>query len=138
MEENNQEAELIAFLQKHSSKEFVQRILDPSLNKNPLQNSDGSTSTHSMAAEVDNNGNWFVFPTVINQNGKMVRYEDPFAALKENAKTGEFISFGKDADAAIKFSAGGYKTKAFNEYKPQAQAQQTNKMTLSEISAGNR
>jgi hypothetical protein len=115
MAENNEEG-LISFLKQHSDKEFVRRILEPSLNKNPVQNSTGTTSTHSMAAEQDKEGNWYVFPTVVNQGGKLVRYEDPFAAMDENFKTGEYISFGKDGDSATKFAAGGYKTKAFKEY----------------------
>jgi hypothetical protein len=116
MAENNEE-NLISFLKEHSDKEFVRRILDPSLNTNPVKNSTGTTSTHSMAAEQDKEGNWYVFPTVVNQGGKLVRYDDSFAAMDENFKTGEYISFGKDGNSATKFAAGGYKTKEFKDYR---------------------
>jgi len=115
MAEGNEEAvemELVKFLQSHSDKEFVRRILDPSLNVNPIRNEDGSISTHSMAAEVDENGNWFVFPTVVNEGGKLVR-KPLRQAQQEAISSGQVIPFGKNKEQAINFSAGGYKTRAF-------------------------
>ena len=106
---------MTAFLEGHDDKEFVQRILNPELNTNPLQNPDGTTSTHSMAAEVDESGNWFVFPTVVNDNGGLRRIEDPQEARRFNQEKGEVIPFGKNAYQAIAFSQQ-YKTNKFKEF----------------------
>ena len=47
-------------MSKKEQPEFIDRILNPQ--KYPyLKNKDGSISTHEMAAEVDEDGNWFVF-----------------------------------------------------------------------------
>ena len=43
---------------KKKKPEFIDRVLNPQ--KYPYIY--GSVSTHEMAAEVDENGNWFVFP----------------------------------------------------------------------------
>ena len=74
-----------------------------------IKNPDNSISTHRMAAEKYK-GEWYAFPTIIQgKDGKLSEYEDPFKALKENLKTGNVMRFGKDKDAAIKFTKGGYK-----------------------------
>ena len=42
---------------KKKKPEFIDRVLNPQ--KYPyIKNKDGSVSTHEMAAEVDENGNW--------------------------------------------------------------------------------
>lgn len=114
-----------AILGKYKDYEFVQRILDPSLNKNPVQNEDGSTSSHSMAAEVDENGDWFVFPTIGNGEGGLQRYTNEDGSVMDAQQVrallletgGEMIPFGKNGDAAINFSQT-YKPQSFKDYKP--------------------
>ena len=87
--------------------EFVQRINNPS--KYPyIRNNDGSISTHRMAAETDEDGNWFVFPTIQMVNGKLVQYEDNFEAMKKALKNGNFLSMPSKIDA-LKYAEGGYK-----------------------------
>jgi len=87
--------------------EFVQRINNPA--KYPyIRNNDGSISTHRMAAETDEDGNWFVFPTIQMVNGKLVQYEDNFEAMKKALKSGNFLSMPSKTDA-LKYAEGGYK-----------------------------
>ena len=139
MPEKSADERLNEFLSQHSDKEFVRRILDPSLNVNPVENEDGSVSTHSMSAESDENGDWFVFPTIFNRGDKLERLKNEDGSLMTNQqarvanqKTGEFIPFGKNGKAAIEFSKN-YKTKAFLEANnpiPQ--------FSLSDIAVGNK
>lgn len=92
-----------AILDQNKNKSFVKRIYNPE--KYPtLDNGDGTTSTHSMAAEVDAEGNWRVFPTVLTtKNNTLARY--PLEkAMEYTNQTGNFISFGKNKDAALDFS----------------------------------
>ena len=109
------EDQKMAILDANKDKEFVRRILDPKLNPKSIKNPDGSMSTHSMAAEVDEEGNWFVFPTVVNEGGTFRRIEDAQEARKYNQERGEVIPFGKNKDGAIKFSKQ-YKPQAFKNY----------------------
>ena len=112
-----------AILEEYKDLEWVQRILNPELNINPVFNDDGTISTHSMSAEVDEDGNWFVFPTIENTQDGMKRFlnEDgsPMDAqsVREHLKQsgGGMIPFGKDKDAAIKFSQN-YKPQAFRDF----------------------
>jgi len=88
--------------------DFVQRIFSD--NPDAIDNEDGSHSTHRMATEVTEDGEWIVFPTIVNQEGKLVQkgHEDG-EAMRHAQETGEYISFGKDKDAALEFGANGYK-----------------------------
>ena len=104
-------ADFQEILRRHSDKEFVQRILNPDPDLT-IDNGDGSRSTHRMAAEVDSQGNWFVFPTIVNQDGRLVEMPNNDEAFRYNAERGEVIPFGKDKDAAINFSIN-YKPKSF-------------------------
>jgi len=105
---------LTNFLEKHKSKEFVRRILDPKSAPTPLM-SDNFIETHRMAAEVDDDGNWFVFPTIVNDNGKLRKFDNAREALAFNAPKGEFIAFGKDKAQAIAMSMS-LKTEKFNQF----------------------
>ena len=70
---------------------------------------DGSHATHKMAAEVDDQGNWFAFPTVQQMpNGLLVEMALRDAQARA-MRTGEFKSFGKNKDAALLYAEGGYK-----------------------------
>ena len=57
--------------------EFLDRIQNP--NDYPyITNKDGSISTHKMSAEVDENGNWYVFPTIVKMpTGELYEFNDP-------------------------------------------------------------
>lgn len=143
MAEFSTDEQLNKFLLEHSDKEFVRRVLDPSLNVNPVQNEDGSTSSHSMAAEVDEEGNWFVFPTVVNKGDRLERLKNPDGSVMDgqqarraNMETGELISFGKDKNGAIAFSQL-YKPKAFKEFFLPAEKKSVD-FTLSDFARGNR
>ena len=96
-------------LESHMDKEFVRRILRPNDGPNPIQNPDGSISTHLMAAEVDSNGNWYAFPTIISNGMELIQVDDPFKALFTNIMRNEFIAFGKDEEGAREFARGAYK-----------------------------
>ena len=104
-----------AILGKYKDLEFVNRILNPDLNPTPIDMGNGEFASHQMSAEVDKNGDWFVFPKVVNEEGVLRLIEDPQEALNYNLGKGEVIPFGKDGDAAVDFSAN-YKPQAFKDY----------------------
>ncbi len=83
-------------LEQNQGKRFVQRILDPT-SVAPLQNEDGTVSTHSMAWSTNDQGN-FVYPTVVEQDGKLMRLE-PDQAAERALQTGEYITFQNPEDA---------------------------------------
>ena len=93
---------------KNKVPEFIDRINNPE--KYPfITNEDGSISTHQMAAEVDENGNWFVFPTIVRlPDGTLHKFEDPTEALDYNLSVGNFLPM-KSKKEAIKYAEGGYK-----------------------------
>lgn len=75
-----------------------------------IQNQDGTRSTHRMAAEVDANGNWFAFPTIVQlPSGKLHQFDNHQDAMKYNQQIGDAVHFGPDKDSALAFAAGGYK-----------------------------
>jgi len=99
----------IDILLKNKDKNFVQRILNSSIFP-VISNEDGSVSTHKMAAEIDENGEWLVFPTIVSlPDGRLLDLKDNRSALDFAKKTGEFINFGNNKDDAIPFAANGYK-----------------------------
>jgi len=73
-----------------------------------IQNPDGTQSTHKMAAEVDPQGNWYAFPTIVRQGKQLVQMPTP-QAFQWNLKNKEAVPFGQDKNAALQFAAGGYK-----------------------------
>jgi len=88
--------------------EFIDRINNP--DKYPgIKNKDGSVSTHRMAAEMDEEGNWFAFPTIVMMpNGKLHEFKDPYLAMEYNLRTGNFLPM-KNKEEALKYAEGGYK-----------------------------
>lgn len=75
-----------------------------------IENEDGSRSTHRMAAEVDENGNWFAFPTIQQgEDGVLVEFDDNREAMANAMASGNIKEFGGDKDAAIGYAQGGYK-----------------------------
>ena len=131
--QQNRETPYIDLLKQHKEKDFVNRILNPSIAPAGIPWEGGSVATHQMAAEVDENGNWYVFPTIVNQGGKLVSMPlyDAFDYARE---TGEYIPM-PDMDSAINFSEN-YKTKAMQDwftrpvYRPQPQQQPSNPSAL--------
>jgi|TARA_E500000178_G_C16432275_1_gene492167 hypothetical protein len=107
----------LAILQTNRQVPFVDRIINPQMYPNPtIFDSQNRMQTHFMSASPDEEGNWFVYPNIVFESGeykKLNLKEDD--AVKYAKQTGNFISFGKDKDAAIKFSED-YKTKKFKEY----------------------
>lgn len=85
--------------------EFEQRVLKPSTVP-PIQNEDGSYSTHRMAWG-DGDGKFFAYPTIVNHNGKLQQLDDQ-TAWRYAQETGQYREFTtpEDADA---YAAGGYK-----------------------------
>ena len=90
------------------SPEFLDRINNPE--KYPyITNEDNSISTHQMAAEVDENGNWVVFPTIVRlPTGELYRFEDNGQAMDYNMRTGNYLAMPSKKEA-IKYAEGGYK-----------------------------
>lgn len=93
---------------KKTSPEFLNRINNPS--KYPvITNEDGSVSTHRMAAEMDENGNWFVFPTIVQfPDGTLHQFQDVTTAMQYNLRTGNFLKMG-NKEQALEYAKGGYK-----------------------------
>jgi hypothetical protein len=65
--------------------------------------------THLMAAETDENGNWFAFPTIQpDDSGKLVEMELRNAQRKA-MRNKNYKAFGKDKNSALDYAEGGYK-----------------------------
>lgn len=95
--------------------EFIDRINNPQ-NYPFIRNDDGSISTHKMAAEVDENGNWYAFPTIVMlPSGELYEFNKPQQAMDYALRTGNFLLM-KDKEAAIKYAEGGYKTKKLIDF----------------------
>lgn len=92
-------------LQKNKNKSFVKRILRTD-NYKPLDNGDGTTSTHSMAyGNAD--GKYYVYPTVMmTRDGSLKRFSDDEAWSAAHEK-GNVIEF--DDEAQAKFFSKNYK-----------------------------
>ena len=99
--------------------EFVDRITNPQ-NYPYITNSDNSISTHRMAAEVDENGNWMVFPTIVMlPSGKLHQFEDSGQAMAYNIRTGNYLPMASKEEA-LKYAEGGYKKGTLEEFNPLA------------------
>lgn len=110
-------------LDEYKHLEFVQRVLDPSLNPRPVDMGDGYVASHQMAAEVDEKGDWYVFPTIVNQGGELQQL-DTGAAFDYAKTSGEIIPFD-NKDDALDFSQN-YKTEEFKNYNWQESMAQPN------------
>lgn len=92
---------------QESVPEFEQRLQQQDFPR--INNPDGSISTHEMAAEVDDQGNWFAFPTIQpGPDGTLQRMELREAQARAMAE-GNYKAFGQDKQAALDYAAGGYK-----------------------------
>ena len=100
--------EIRRILAANKDMDFVKRIHNPEAFPKLYDNPGGllgKPSTHSMAAEVDRNGDWFVYPTVVNDPLTQGLKRLGHTQAKYHAESsGERIPFGKDGDKAIWFS----------------------------------
>jgi len=87
-------------LQEHRTKNFVQRILNPEKAPEPLM-VEGQKQTHFMRAEYLGNEDTIpaVFPTVIEREGELFKFEDINKAKDHARNTGEFIQFDSIIEA---------------------------------------
>ena len=94
--------------EKENKPEFINRVEEPE--KYPyIENEDGSISTHRMAAETDENGNWYVFPTIVQlPSGELYEFKDNSMAMQYNIRTNNFLPF-KNKKEALDYAQGGYK-----------------------------
>lgn len=102
-------------LEANKNFDFVKRILDPKNSPRPL--TDGQIKeTHRMAAEYlgKDGTNPAVFPTIVNEGGKLVRLKNIQEARDRAIKTGEFIAF-ESIEKALEFSKR-YKPPEFERY----------------------
>lgn len=88
--------------------EFLDRVNNPE--KYPvIKNKDGSISTHKMAAEVDADGNWFVFPTIVQlPSGELYEFKDNAKAMEYNLKNNNYLPMSGKKEA-LDYAKGGYK-----------------------------
>jgi hypothetical protein len=62
-----------------------------------------------MSAEVDDKGNWYVFPTIVQMpTGELYEFKDPYQAMEYNKRTGNYLPM-KSKEEAINYASGGYK-----------------------------
>lgn len=87
---------------KYKDLNFVQRGLDMDRRSIPYGDKQAS---HRLAAEVDENGQWMVFPTIVEINGEL-REMDKRRAMAYAKESGEYIPF-ENKDDAIGYSKQG-------------------------------
>ena len=92
-------------ISKNASKNFVKRIIDPSLK---LDLGNGDYATHKMSyAEVD--GKFIVYPNVVQKKGSNSLVElNGRDAIKYALDNNEYVDFDNEEDAS-KFAESGYK-----------------------------
>ena len=97
---------------------FVKRINNPQNYPHPKKNEEGKISTHLLSAETDEDGNSWVFPTIVPEGYGYKRYantkEDRTQALNDAKSSGNAIQFSNITDA-VKFTES-YKTDEFNKH----------------------
>ena len=98
---------------------FIQRANDPNMAYVEYTNDEGKLirSSHLLNAEMDQNGDWFVFPSIQEIDGKLHWFKDIWEAMDTAIERGDVLPFGKNAEEAMDF-AKHYKTvyPAFNEF----------------------
>ena len=98
---------------------FIQRANDPNMTYIEYLNNEGKTvrSSHLLNAEVDQNGDWFVFPSIQEIDGKLHWFKDVREAMDSAIKHNDILPFGKNEEEALEF-AEFYKTiyPAFNQF----------------------
>lgn len=102
---------LFEILEQNKDVEFVKRILNAQ-DYPSLPNRDGSVSTHSMAVG-EAGGRYFVYPTVVYDEGEMMRL-GPDTAFGRAMRMGDYIEFD-DLQRALEFSKDYKKANPFIE-----------------------
>jgi|TARA_R100001530_G_scaffold3596_5_gene5300 hypothetical protein len=100
-------------LRENASKPFVDRITNPQ-NYEVINNPDGSVSTHKMAAEIDENGQAWAFPTIVQTPEGLNQFDNTWEAMKYNIENENAIRFNS-IDEALDFSIN-YKNSEFKNY----------------------
>ena len=78
-----------------------------------IPDSKGNPQTHRMAwGNIE--GQFIAYPTIVEQDGKLVQYENNTDTMKLMKKTGNFKAFDTKEEAEA-YADGGWKTKKFNE-----------------------
>jgi hypothetical protein len=111
--EQDPEMDIGQVIEENKDVPFVQRMINPDASGG-RDNEDGTASSHLMRAEVDDKGNWLVFPMLKKSNGKWEEFKDPDKAMGDAVKNNNYISFGKEKNKALSFAEGAWK-----DYKPQ-------------------
>ena len=65
------------------------------------------TTTTSMTTEVDEDGNWYVFPSIQFDGENLKQFESNEEAMKNAMATGNFLKLPKEE--ALEYAEGGYK-----------------------------
>jgi len=108
---NSNKKKNLQILKNNKDKPFVKRVLNPD---NKYIEKDGQKATHFMSAEIDDQGQAWVFPMIVIQDGQLVEFDDPFEAMEYNKSKDNAIQF-KNIEEADRFSRT-YKTDEFKEY----------------------
>ena len=106
-------AAIIDILRNNESMPFVNRILNPGVG-GVIRNEDGTISTHRMSAEIDDQGQAWAFPTIVDGPEGLTEYQDPYQAMDYNIQNSNAIPFDT-IDQAIDFSKN-YKTPEFIQW----------------------
>jgi hypothetical protein len=105
---------MAAILRANQDMPFVDRILSPE-GQPTMPMGEGSVATHLMAAEIDDSGQSYAFPTVIKQpDGSLKQFTNPHEAMAINKREKNALPFLSIEDA-IEFSEN-YKTPEFTEH----------------------
>tara|TARA_R110000796_G_scaffold215784_2_gene331806 strand:- start:907 stop:1260 length:354 start_codon:yes stop_codon:yes gene_type:complete len=104
---------LAEVLRENQNMPFVKRINDPGA-YGVIDNDDGSQSTHRMSAEIDEQGQAWAYPNIVDTPEGLKQFGDTWEAMRYNIESGNAIPF-PDIDTALDFSKN-YKTPEFNEY----------------------
>ncbi len=93
-------------LKENMHQNFVKRMFDPYPASIPSGDGDGKMSTHSMATG-EGDGKFWVYPTVVEKDGKLVRLSDEEAS-RHSIENKEGIAFDTAYEAEI-FAKGAWK-----------------------------
>jgi len=99
---NNEVHYLINILNKHKDKNFVQRIMKPDAEMNPLLDEyagPGTHGTHLMSSGELPNGKGFAYPEIIQTQGGNLQRLGRREAMDYAVKTGEYIEFDTPQEA---------------------------------------
>ena len=92
---------------------FEKRIARPDPDMFIKDPQSGNPQTHRMGWG-DIEGQFIAYPTIVEQDGKLVQYENNTATMKLMKKNGNFKAFDTKEEAEA-YADGGWKTKEFNE-----------------------